>query len=219
MIAPLLWGLLLGCTPDETGYGDTDLGLTEDDAFDDMGAEAPTAGAEGVSYTAERTLGAEPVPVTFLALPGTFAGPASIVVAVAGRGPGTPVDLVEGGFVVTVDAALDDVVSVLDGTEVLTSILLGDDLGPLASTDEADGEVPPDAPRGVSVDGDGVAVGDGVLDGFVAPYVAYNAAAGAARRVARGDTDVVLPAEKGDEVCVAPEVDGRLRVATCFVVD
>lgn len=219
MIAPLLLGLLLGCTPDETGYGDTDFGTTEGDGLDDMGAEGPRSDLDGLSYTAEQTLGEAPVPVTLLALPGTFAAPASLVVAVAGRGPGVTVDVVDGGFVAVVSAALGDVASVVEDDEILASVVLGDDLGPVAAAGDGDGTVPPEgAPREVAAGEGGLQVGDGALSGFVPPYVAFNAAAGAARRVGRGDVDVLLPAERGDEVCVAPEVDGRLRVAVCFSV-
>jgi hypothetical protein len=216
MIGHLLLGLLLGCTPDETGYGDTDLGVSED-GRDDMGTEAPAAGAPGVTYTAQQTLGSSPVAVTVLALPGTFAGREPVVVAVTGRGPGLSVEIVDGGFVAVVSAALDDVVNVVDGDSVLASVLLADDLAPLETAEANDGAVPDAGPLGVAVGASGLDVGDGALPGFVPPYVAYNAAAaGAVRRVDRGDTDVVLPAVAGDEVCVAPEVAGRLRVSTCF---
>ncbi len=218
-----LW--LGACTPDETGYGDPD-DTANDAEVDDgsaAGSDAPSFDPEDlegrVFYTALRELAAdERLPVTLLAVPGTFPGIDRVTVRVIG-GDQAGVDTVEGGFVVTVQAALGDVAQLLNGDVSLGTLNLSYDLSAVEAPGAADQDLAEDDMAGaLAPAGDGVQVGDGQVNGVAAPYLAYNSTSGAVRLVDAGDLDVVLPAVAGDVICVAQlDASDRPGPAVCAV--
>lgn len=223
MIAPLwlwTWLALGGCTPDETGYGDPDdTGpRMEDDAAGGGSPDLEPGDLEGrVFYTALRGLSDnEVVPVTFLAVSGTFPGVDDLTVSVEGGAESTA-RTVDGGAVVVVDASLHDTVRLLDGTAPLGSIVLSYDLGAVDAPAAPAEDLDEDGMVGsLAGEGEGVAVGDGAIPGVSAPYLAYNSTSGAVRKVDAGQADVILPAADGDVVCVAKlDAEGRPGPAQC----
>lgn len=219
---------LVGCSVDETGYGDPDLGGSDsglgapDVTNDDVSSPGSEFDAPDLLYTARAPLGPEVVAVTVLALPGTFDALVDPVLRVQGRGGQASVALVDGGFVGVVDASLGDRVTLSDADGAVAAVVLTDPLDGIDT--EADLGSPGSAPPLDDGDGAGgaasgayVQVGAGSL-ALAPPYVAYVAAKGVVVQVGPADTDVRLPAEAGDEACVARVLGTRPSTASCWIV-
>ncbi len=225
------------CLVEETGYGDTDLppanemdpalDAAEDDNPDGAGAEA----SSGFLYTATGVLSEVPSPVTIIGLPGSVVTTTEISGRVAPAGTRVAANVAGTGFVLTIDAALGDTVQVLSEVDtVIGSVEINEDFAsdaesaPLADADLSDVSVILDSDDDGTGAGGGnaagaVQVGEGSFGWLVAPYLAYVPRTGAAELVEVGDTDVLLDASAGDELCLAgvDEV-GKPGPATCIVL-
>ncbi|MCB9663326.1 MAG: hypothetical protein H6732_04380 [Alphaproteobacteria bacterium] len=225
----ILLCLTLGaCSVDETGYGDPTrdndgLGAPTGDAVDDDGSGAPEVPAPDLVYTARAPLGSEPAPVTVLALPHSFPDLVDPVLRVQGRGAEVPVEVEDGGFSAEVEAARGDVVLLSDEAGLQGRLELVDPLDSVQESDDAGVPGGPpaddvDAGAGGGFDGSGtVQVGAGSL-GVAPPYLAWVVGEPLVVKVGPDDTDVVLPADDGDEVCVARLVSGRATTSLCWVL-
>lgn len=226
-----LWVALMGGCVNETGYEQPDdSGLEVDDGGPEVPGNDHDADVLGdrlgseVFYTADAPLGSLPTDVTFVALPGAFEGD-SVGLQVVGRASRVGVDLVEGGFVTVSRAALGDEIRIYVTDETYGTLVLADDL--TSVTPPTGGGVPGDTgtDAGAALEpgfesfgatAGSLAVGDGQIAGFEAPYLVYDVQLGTAARVAVGQTDVVLTVQGGDTVCVAPlDTMGRTGVAGC----
>ncbi len=213
----------LGCTPDETGYGDGDDlhggdgDLAEGSADDDDASGGVGGRGSVVRYAPSSPLGDVAIPVTVVAPGGSF-GAGVLGVGLDDGPDAAPLLTADGGFVGTVHAAAGDVVIVTeDDTEVArVTLAAGSGATPASPDLDSDGLDSGESDFGSAVDG-ALDVSDGVL-GVDAPYAAWNETTGASVFVDAGQ-DASLEAVSGDTVCVAVfEAEQALGSPACRVL-
>jgi hypothetical protein len=224
----LLCGLMLcHCVVDETGYEDPPvLGNSDDFGVDSAGdaAEADATRLDDalVVITSERPLGAAPLPVQVIGLPGALTEGGEVTLSVDETGT-TTATVNASAFVGVLDAIVGDTIEVHVDGELAASIEVLAPVEPPAgheglstNTGGDDDDTWPTNSADPLAPVDSLDVGDGQIPGVAAPYIVFNETAGTSVFVSEGDADVAIAIDPGDRLCIAGvEADGALSRAVC----